>query len=234
MEQTVASGEALDTLLASNMISVGIDVDRLGLMVVAGQPKGTAEYIQATSRVGRRHPGLIVTIYNWTRPRDLSHYERFRSYHAALYRHVEATSVTPLSARARDRGLQAVLVAVLRLALGRLRSNPDAAEIRSLDRSDPIVAEFLGYFTDRARRTQSDEAPTRWRTSRRVSMPGAAGHGSHDLAYERVGNKPEHQLLRPALDDAASGTGARKPDPQSWRLPNSLRNVEREHNWFRR
>jgi hypothetical protein len=106
----------VNVLLATNMISVGVDVGRLGMMVVAGQPKSTAEYIQATSRVGRRHPGLIATVYNWARPRDLSHYERFRHYHATFYQYVEALSVTPFSPRALDRGLSGVLVALTRLA----------------------------------------------------------------------------------------------------------------------
>lgn len=105
----------LDVLLATNMISVGVDVDRLGLMVVAGQPKTTAEYIQATSRVGRKHPGLVVVAYNWLGARDLSHYERFHSYHAAIYRHVEAISATPFASRALDRGLHGVYVAMNRL-----------------------------------------------------------------------------------------------------------------------
>ena len=104
----------IDLLFASNMISVGVDIDRLGLMVVNGQPKMTAEYIQATSRVGRRTPGLVATVYNWTRPRDISHYERFRSYHTGLYRYVEPTSVTPFSSRARDKGLAGVLASLVR------------------------------------------------------------------------------------------------------------------------
>ncbi|GEL94640.1 hypothetical protein CCO02nite_12980 [Cellulomonas composti] len=103
-----------DMVLATNMISVGVDVDRLGLMVVMGQPQTTAEYIQATSRVGRRHPGLVVTLYNAARSRDLSHYESFTSYHRALYRQVEATGATPFAPRALDRGLHGVLTAIAR------------------------------------------------------------------------------------------------------------------------
>ena len=97
---------AIDILLATNMISVGVDVSRLGVMVVNSQPKSTAEYIQATSRVGRKYPGLVAVVYNWTRPRDLSHYEQFEYYHATFYKQVEALSVTPFSARAVDRGLE--------------------------------------------------------------------------------------------------------------------------------
>lgn len=133
----------IDVLLATNMISVGVDILRLGLMVVVGQPKATAEYIQATSRVGRRHPGLIVSVYNWSRPRDLSHYERFRSYHATLYRHVEATSVTPFSSRARDRGLHGIYVGMCRASDFDMSPEP-GARVFSPTRAVPHdAADFL-------------------------------------------------------------------------------------------
>jgi hypothetical protein len=101
---------AIDIVLATNMLSVGVDVNRIGVMVVNGQPKNTAEYIQATSRVGRSFPGLVCTVLTWSRPRDLSHYETFEHYHATFYKHVEAQSVTPFAARALDRGLTGAMV----------------------------------------------------------------------------------------------------------------------------
>ncbi|MGB7443879.1 MAG: DISARM system helicase DrmA, partial [Coleofasciculaceae cyanobacterium] len=123
--------QRVDVVLATNMISVGLDITRLGLMVVLGQPKTAAEYIQATSRVGRdeNRPGLVVTLLNVHRPRDRSHYERFQSWHTSFYRAVEATSVTPFSPRAVDRGIAGVTVALARLGKSELTAPLKAADI---------------------------------------------------------------------------------------------------------
>jgi hypothetical protein len=137
----------LDVLLATNMLSVGVDVRRLGLMVVAGQPKTTAEYIQATSRVGRAWPGLVCTVLNWVRPRDLSHYERFEHYHATFYKHVEALSVTPFAPRALDRGLTALLVSSIRLIGMEFNENLRAGRI---DRNHPYVRAAIEHIARRA------------------------------------------------------------------------------------
>jgi hypothetical protein len=137
----------LDVLLATNMISVGIDVKRLGLMVVGGQPKSTAEYIQATSRVGRSRPGIVCTVFNWARPRDLSHYERFEHYHGTFYKHVEALSVTPFSTGAIKRGLAGLLVGMLRQHGTEMNRNDAAGRIQ---KTDPAVDEIIECIAKRA------------------------------------------------------------------------------------
>lgn len=114
LETSLPDPSSPDVVLATNMISVGVDVDRLGIMAIMGQPQTTAEYIQASSRVGRRYPGLVLTLYNASRSRDLSHYESFTSYHRALYKQVEATGATPFAPRALDRGLHGLLVILAR------------------------------------------------------------------------------------------------------------------------
>lgn len=146
--------DVFDYLLASNMISVGVDVGRLGAMVVAGQPKTNAEYIQATSRVGRDNPGLVIAVYNASRSRDRSHYEQFLKYHSALYRYMEATSLTPFSDRARDRGLHALYVSLCRYLIENLRGNSQAINYRS---DNPEIQKVEKIIIDYVRRVDPDE-----------------------------------------------------------------------------
>ena len=115
---TSSSGRtAVDVCLASNIIEVGIDIDRLSMMAVVGQPKTTSQYIQVTGRIGRRwweRPGLVITLYGASKPRDRSHFEQFRTYHSQLYAQVEPTSVTPFSPPVLDRALHAVVSGYVR------------------------------------------------------------------------------------------------------------------------
>lgn len=221
MEQELASGKALDILLATNMISVGVDVDRLGLMVVQGQPKGTSEYIQATSRVGRKHPGLIVTMYNWARPRDLSHYERFRAYHSMLYRYVEPTSVTPFSPRARDRALPGVLVGMARLTDANLARNKDASRMNP---HSPTVDGITRALRNRVAALEPTEMESLLAELRAAlaKWEAMATRYQNELKYSRGYFEAEedarHILMRRVGEE----------NPEAWLVPDSLRDVEEE------
>jgi len=217
-EKSIKLKRPLDMVLATNMISVGVDVSRLGLMVVASQPKATAEYIQATSRVGRAFPGVVVTVYNWARPRDLSHYERFEHYHATFYQQVEALSVTPFSKRALDRGLTGVLVSYLRLQDEEFNSNESAGQVK---KPHPAIAAAFDAISQRASMVEGDtkvgdfvrqlmdKRLDLWEKSTQQEEHGAV------LGYQKGGPRTVPLLLKP--EDA---------DWTPFTCLNSLRDVE--------
>ncbi|MFI3164102.1 MAG: helicase-related protein [Bacillota bacterium] len=138
----------INTLLASNMISVGVDVERLNIMMLVGQPKGTSEYIQSSSRIGRQHPGLAITLYDGTKSRDRSHYEQFKPYHESFYKYVEPTGLTPFSAPSRDRAIHAVLVSQIRHSMPEMNDDIDANRILDLISSEKLM-DAIKYLEDR-------------------------------------------------------------------------------------
>lgn len=153
------SPDAIDVVLSSNMLSVGIDIPRLALMVMVGQPKTTAEYIQATSRVGRGDTqGVIATLFRSNRARDRSHFETFRGYHEALYRSVEPTSVTPWSIASRQRSLAGALVALVRQSFQLLAADTAASNL-DLDNSslDQAVGRLIANLLDLVKRSDPNE-----------------------------------------------------------------------------
>lgn len=209
----------IDVVLATNMLSVGVDVNRLGVMVVNGQPKGTAEYIQATSRVGRTPPGLVATVLTWARPRDLSHYETFEHYHATFYQHVEAQSVTPFSPRALDRGLTGAMLSIMRHSYDPFAPNDGAAAMNSPSRSEMLetiraVAARTWEVTDDPNKKTLAEAELK---SRADDWANEAGVGGRTLVYQKYGAGP---TAYPLLE--APGV---KPWTD-WTVPMSMREVE--------
>jgi len=231
----------VDVVLASNMISVGVDIDRLGLMVVAGQPKSTSEYIQATSRVGRDRdrPGLVVAVLNAHKPRDRSYYEHFAAYHESFYRRVEATSVTPFAGPALDRGMAGALVAMTRLSDPDL--NPPTGFMELLDRRE-VAEAAVQHLAERARQvTGKDELAAVLLDRGRHFLD--AWQRVIDSATEAAGARTYSRfdpgaakLGRPVLAVA----GARRDPSESidegrFRCPTSMRDVESSvHLWLTR
>lgn len=206
---------AVDAVLATNMVSVGVDIARLGVMLVNGQPKTIAEYIQSTSRVGRsRIPGLVVPVLNNAKPRDRSHYETFRTWHSTLYREVEATSVTPFASRARDRALHAVLVAVVRhLAPGMMRS--PVLDDRAHEEAEKLIRKVA----DRARRVDEDETDVEEELLNRLARWVRR-------APQQYWSKYAQSSLLQGAEEAATKRASGRVVGQAWPTPNSMRGVE--------
>jgi hypothetical protein len=210
----------VDACLASNIIEVGVDVGRLALMAIAGQPKTTSQYIQVSSRVGRdpEKPGLVTVLYGQSKPRDRSHFERFRPYHQRLYAQVEPTSVTPFSAPAIERALHGIIVAAVRQlgALSAESSLPDpfplAPDTSLLNLIEEMIEERVSVVAPEERDAVMARLQRRldeWRTW----QPGE---------YGGFGAAPEDPpLLHPAgSTEPASWNG------RSWPTMSSLRNVD--------
>jgi hypothetical protein len=225
-KRSISTGP-FDVALATNMISVVVDVPRLGLMLTVGQPKSTAEYIQATSRIGRAidKPGVVFTLYNWARPRDLSHFERFEHDHATFYRQVEALSVTPFSRRAIDRGLTAVVGGLIRHE-GAHRpagaaTNPEPGAQRS-PLADRTLRVMLDAIVQRVEKVQSDPAESAEVAAKITELL--------DLWLARQRHAVKESA--PMTYSGRKGTTAAlldKPQPYiwtRWNAPNSLRETE--------
>ncbi|MBP2372955.1 helicase-related protein [Paeniglutamicibacter psychrophenolicus] len=215
------SDQAVDIVLSSNMLSVGIDIPRLALMLMVGQPKTTSEYIQATSRVGRgKIPGIVTTLFRSNRARDRSHFETFRGFHEALYRSVEPTSVTPWSLASRERSLSGALIILARHLVSDLSDNEAAVrfDLNNVAQSESInelVERFVG-LVQRAEPIESSDTQERMRAlltdwDRRARNSRESGER---LLYDRH-DKDDVALLKRF---GQSGEG--------WLVADSMRSVE--------
>lgn len=210
------NAKCVDVCLASNIIEVGVDIDRLGLMTIVGQPKTTAQYIQVSGRVGRnpRTPGLVITIYGAAKPRDRSHYERFRTYHQQLYAQVEPTSVTPFAEPVLKRALHAAAISWMRQVDPTLKPSPfpmaafgkAVALLRA--RADLVDHDELSVFDHWV-----DERSRQWEKGERTAW----------AATTYFKGDPKQGLMRPAGELA-------DPDNKNitWDTPMSMRSVDAE------
>ena len=215
LEHKYTHDEHVDIVLASNMISVGIDVSRLGLMVVLSQPISMSDYIQSTSRVGRdaNSPGLILTIYNNSKVRDRSRFESFSGWHQSFYREVEASSVTPFAPRARDKALHAPFVAMIRHLI------PNMANPNQINNCKTEIEEIKKRVIDRISRIDADEC----KSANDELIDFFENWNDWDSVNDYWQDFKDALLMSAEL---AAETNRRGRDSRQKPTPNSLRTVE--------
>jgi hypothetical protein len=227
-----------DVVLATSMLQVGVDVQRLGLMLIVGQPKNTAEYIQASSRVGRdsARPGLVVSLGNWARPRDLAHFEQFRHYHDTFYKQIEALSVTPFSPTSLERGIDGLLVSAARVAQATvpdgLSPEREAGKIAPQHSAVAAVVDRLkarilaASHNDELAKKASDLLTNR--VDRWTSRARYATEIHKTLDYDRTGEGDKYLplVISPENHRAHVGSSAEAP----FVIANSMREVQPEIN----
>lgn len=140
-------------VVATNMISVGIDVSRFNTIIMNSMPRNTAEYIQASSRVARNDYGLVLTVHHPFRARDISHYEKFIEFHEKMYSYVEPISITPFTQKAVERYMGLYLATMIRHTT-RFTERVSASEISSIPETElsDIVSDLTSYFEGRKKR----------------------------------------------------------------------------------
>tara|TARA_Y100001936_G_C16087749_1_gene683131 strand:- start:1519 stop:5082 length:3564 start_codon:yes stop_codon:yes gene_type:complete len=223
--------QPIDLLLATNMLSVGVDIPRLGAMVVNGQPKLNSEYIQATGRIGRANPGLIVTLYAYTKPRDLSYYENFKDFHSTYYKEVETVSLTPFTLRARQIGLFGIMVGLARMLTYSLSKQSDANRFNQTDRDQQQDIENIKLQIEkRVASIEPDEA-----SDTKDNIINLLNRWANEVKYHQ-----SNLLYREPYNEKTSNTKLEgnmyllKTDSESKRqlipTPSSLRSAEQEHN----
>lgn len=208
---------AIDVVLATNMVSVGLDEPRLALMVMNGQPLTTAEYIQASSRVGRGDiPGIVFANYYKNQARSLSHYENFRAYHSAFYRFVEPSSLTPFTEQVRNRALHAALVTAVRHGEKGLLKNA-AAEDFMKEANNESTKSIIGKLKNRIDNAAQCAEATHKHLDKLINQWQIEASSALNLRYKPY-DRSAKSLLVPFYDDFCSGV---------WLTLNSMRNVEK-------
>ena len=207
----------IDLCFATSMIEVGIDIDRLGLLTMFGQPKSASQYIQVAGRIGRdeKHaPGVVFVLLSPYNSRDRSHFEQFSSFHRRLYASVEPVSITPFTPAALDRGLAGALSAWVRQATA--AGSPQAAL--------GALKEALVPIAKRAR-NGSEESNLRRRFDELEALLAATTHSSWGILRP---NRPPDGFLRALGDDPAAPADSADAMNTTWSVPTSMRSVDTE------